>query len=285
MLTDTLSTTDLWVTGVVTALALSADSLCASATDAVEFSHRRHKIILILAISGIFALFHFFMPIIGFSIGSAIINLIEGYIHYISFAILLFLGLKGLLETIMDLHVKRMDALAEKAEYRLLPRVEEKLKEGMTLPQIRKELKEYGHRLMSGDPEAIARVGLKDPKKCHELGIFLKHSSKWLTAKKLKQLENPETEEQKERKATIKILLTVTIQAFATSLDALLVGFNYSGMGYGVALPLFAMFFGVVFLMCAAGGFLGKFFGEKSETWANVIGSLVLIGIGIKALF
>lgn len=287
MLSDTISTTELWVTAALTALALSADSLCASATDAVEFGKQKHKYLLIVLIAFVFALFHFFMPTIGFSIGKPFIDAIEDYVHYISFGILLFLGLRGLIGRIFELHVSRMNALAEKAEFEILPYIEKLKAEGLNMRRIKKELKELGKELQRHDEQAIQEIELKDPTKYKELGIFLQHCSKWLSERKYKELAHPKTEEEKAKKRLLKIFVTVIVQAFATSLDALMIGFSYVGTvsNYAQALPIFALFFGIVFVMCLIGGALGKFVGEKSETWADIIGSLVLIGIGIKALF
>lgn len=73
------------------------------------------------------------------------------------------------------------------------------------------------------------------------------------------------------------------ILAVATSIDALAVGLSYSMLGSPILLP--ATIIGLVtFLLCLGGCEFGKRIGARFESWAEVAGGLVLLGIGAKIL-
>ena len=286
-LAEGVSGGDLWGTAVVTALAISIDSLCASATDAIDLKVKR-KWVWIFTIALIFGLFHFIMPTIGFSVGQPFIDAIEPYVGWISFAIFAFLGLKGLLDVFLDWHSDRMEAIGEKYHFASASHLKELCDKGLKLKEIKRTLKAQAEAFKEGRvPDGWCGEGeATDSDQMKELGIYLGHLSKWLTKKKLKEILTPSSEEEKARAGMAKTLVTVTVQAFATSLDALIVGFSYVGQvdGYATSLPIFAMFTGVVFLMCSLGGILGKTLGEKSQRIANLVGSIILLGLAVKAV-
>lgn len=76
---------------------------------------------------------------------------------------------------------------------------------------------------------------------------------------------------------------TLTLMALATSIDAL---------AAGVTLPLLeirlvtaaAVIGGVTFVLCLLGVSIGRRFGESLEGKLDIVGGLVLIGIGVKTL-
>ena len=77
------------------------------------------------------------------------------------------------------------------------------------------------------------------------------------------------------------VLLMLSI---ATSIDALIVGISFSFLNIYILTPIFAI--GVVaFLM----SFIGVFIGNKSnhylEKKIEILGGIILIGIGLKILF
>jgi putative Mn2+ efflux pump MntP len=77
---------------------------------------------------------------------------------------------------------------------------------------------------------------------------------------------------------------TLVVLAVATSIDALAVGVSFAFLDTGILLP--ALLIGVfTFAVSFAGALLG---GAAAERWGKameVIGGLVLIGIGIRILF
>lgn len=82
-------------------------------------------------------------------------------------------------------------------------------------------------------------------------------------------------------------LKNVIIGGIATSIDALAVGVaqcmadtDFAGM-----VPLTAAVFAVTILSVILGIEGGKTIGKKFGRWAEIIGGLVLIGIGVKLLF
>ena len=79
--------------------------------------------------------------------------------------------------------------------------------------------------------------------------------------------------------------------AVATSIDALAVGASFAlrphkgifALSYGYLLAS-AVIASITFSICAAGFVIGCRFGNKFGKKAEIIGGLVLIGIGIKIL-
>lgn len=84
-------------------------------------------------------------------------------------------------------------------------------------------------------------------------------------------------------KTNVKSLKTLLLLSVATSIDALAVGVSYSFLGTPILLP--AAIIGLTTLaFCLLGFEFGKRIGAGLKDWAEVIGGLVLIGIGTKIL-
>lgn len=86
-------------------------------------------------------------------------------------------------------------------------------------------------------------------------------------------------EEEKLKKLTIGGLL---VQGIATSIDALSVGFTIAEYDYVHALVASLIVGTVTFIFCFVGLILGKKFGMKLGHKAEIIGGIILIGIGIE---
>ncbi len=71
--------------------------------------------------------------------------------------------------------------------------------------------------------------------------------------------------------------------ALATSIDALAVGLSFSFLKIDIILPVIIIGL-VTFVLSYAGVLLGKRFGHLFENKMEIIGGLVLIGIGLKIL-
>ena len=77
---------------------------------------------------------------------------------------------------------------------------------------------------------------------------------------------------------TFKVL---AVQAVATSIDALAVGVGFAVMQVNIVTA--AAFIGVVtFLCCIVGSMLGRQFGLLLGSRAQVLGGVILVGIGLK---
>ena len=74
----------------------------------------------------------------------------------------------------------------------------------------------------------------------------------------------------------------MVVQAFATSIDALSVGFTISEYGWLMALAASLIIAGVTFFLCMAGLRIGKKFGTKLSGKASILGGMILIGIGLE---
>lgn len=90
---------------------------------------------------------------------------------------------------------------------------------------------------------------------------------------------NPEAEESR----GILHVGTLLVLAVATSIDALAVGLSFSMLHVPILGP--ATLIGVVtFLVSLVGCEFGKRIGAKFERWAEMVGGVVLVGIGVKIL-
>ena len=78
--------------------------------------------------------------------------------------------------------------------------------------------------------------------------------------------------------------LNLMVQAVATSIDALSVGFIISGYHVQAALMESIIIGLVTLLICLAGIRIGRIFGLKLAPFASFIGGMILIGIGVKIL-
>lgn len=85
------------------------------------------------------------------------------------------------------------------------------------------------------------------------------------------EIEKPEVE-----------LLALLIQAVATSIDALSVGFTISEYNFEMALVCALIIAVVTFLICTAGLIIGKKFGTKISNKATILGGIILIMIGLE---
>ena len=72
------------------------------------------------------------------------------------------------------------------------------------------------------------------------------------------------------------------MQGVATSIDALSVGFTISEYGWLMALTAAIIIAVVTFFLCMAGLRIGKRFGTQLSGKANILGGVILIGIGLE---
>ena len=78
---------------------------------------------------------------------------------------------------------------------------------------------------------------------------------------------------------SVKAMLPMAI---ATSIDALSVGFTISEYGWLMALTAAIIIAVVTFILCMAGLRIGKKFGTQLSGKANILGGVILIGIGLE---
>ena len=74
------------------------------------------------------------------------------------------------------------------------------------------------------------------------------------------------------------------VQAIATSIDALSVGFTIADYGFLRALIAGAIIAVVTFVICMLGGIIGKKLGQKFMKHAAHVGGVILIAIGLEIL-
>ncbi len=77
--------------------------------------------------------------------------------------------------------------------------------------------------------------------------------------------------------------LTLLIAGFATSIDALAVGFTMPAMSIA-RLPAAALIGAVTFVLSGAGAAIGRAVGDLLGPWAERLGGIILIALGVAIL-
>lgn len=91
---------------------------------------------------------------------------------------------------------------------------------------------------------------------------------------------NEESDDSSEIKKLTFVLLIV--QGIATSIDALSVGFTIADYNFSNALAASIIIAAVTFAICITGLKIGKTVGNRLSGKAEILGGLILIGIGIE---
>lgn len=91
---------------------------------------------------------------------------------------------------------------------------------------------------------------------------------------------NEESDDSSEIKKLTFVLLIV--QGVATSIDALSVGFTIADYNFSSALTASIIIAAVTFVICITGLKIGKTVGTRLSGKAEILGGLILIGIGIE---
>lgn len=86
----------------------------------------------------------------------------------------------------------------------------------------------------------------------------------------------------KEEAAGVLTVRLLIVQGIATSIDALSTGFAIAEYGILDALLCAGIISVVTFAICMVGIFIGKKVGDKFSTKAQIIGGIILIGIGLE---
>lgn len=88
-----------------------------------------------------------------------------------------------------------------------------------------------------------------------------------------------EEEIEEVKKLSFAVLM---LQGIATSIDALSVGFTIADYGFVMALVCSIIIAVVTYAICETGLYLGKTLGTKLAGKADILGGVILIGIGIE---
>lgn len=76
----------------------------------------------------------------------------------------------------------------------------------------------------------------------------------------------------------------LALQGIATSIDALSVGFTIEQYSAGMAFAASAIIGAVTLVICVGGVYIGRVFGSRLSRYAQILGGLILIGIGLEIL-
>jgi len=85
-----------------------------------------------------------------------------------------------------------------------------------------------------------------------------------------------------EKDTELKILVLIG-QSFATSIDAFAVGISFAFLNLSIITPVLIIGL-ITFIVSIIGLQLGKYFGKRIRKSAEIIGGIVLLGIGFKIL-
>lgn len=99
---------EIWEILVIGA-ALAMDAVAVSLTNGM--CEPRMRILKMLAIAGAFALFQFFMPVVGYYCGYAFSSFVEQIAPWLSFALLAFIGGKMIFDSVCEMVKKRKGML------------------------------------------------------------------------------------------------------------------------------------------------------------------------------
>lgn len=87
--------------------------------------------------------------------------------------------------------------------------------------------------------------------------------------------------DEKDESKNCQHLPTLFLMALATSIDALAVGISFAFLEINIMVPVIVIG-GITFAVCLAGVYLGNRSGHFFEGKLELIGGIILIGIGIK---
>lgn len=76
---------------------------------------------------------------------------------------------------------------------------------------------------------------------------------------------------------------TLILLALATSIDALAVGISFAMLEISIIMPIIVIGM-ITFLFSVSGAYFGYKFGNKAKLKIEIIGGLILIGVGVKIL-
>lgn len=104
-----------------------------------------------------------------------------------------------------------------------------------------------------------------------------------LTAIGIKMIYEARIIKEEEKEVVILSIYALLLLSIATSIDAFAVGFSLSALNVSIVNP--ALIIGIItFILSFAGVFIGNRFGHLFESKIEIVGGIILIGIGIKIL-
>lgn len=240
-------------TSILLGLGLAVDGFLISLSNGLNYVKTKRSRIIFSGL--VFALFQFSAVILGWLCVAEIskkIPLLENIISYIAFTILIIIGLKMIVEWAKK---RRKTTKANSTMQNSCEITEETLKDST----------------MQND-------GLKNS---HKQKNFQNKESK----KNFKvQSEKDNFTNNYEKKLPKGWFLTIIVQGFITSVDALSVGFVLSKNSFLHSLTCGAIISLITFLTYIIGFNIGKKFGVKLSKWAELVGGIVFILIAVETL-
>lgn len=219
------------------------------------------------AIAGTFAFFQALMPMLGWLCVHTIVEkftVFEKFIPYIALALLGFIGAKMIIECVKER--KNQKKTAEKTQnstenmQNLTENTQAEASDMLNATEIALDEAESVENSV-GNEQNSCENALKTTETAAVLDV------------------TSGSEQSKKKKLSVIALL---VQGIATSIDALSVGFTIAEYKVFSALVCAAIIATVTFAISLCGVFLGRKFGVKFSGKAEIVGGIILIGIGLE---
>lgn len=201
-----------------------------------------------------FGFFQAAMPLIGFLLASLFADQIAAFDHWVAFGLLSFLGLKMIYEGIKEEIQKRREKAAATESNKVTGN-----KPAVTAGAI--------------NYKQIEKIIAEKRKKADEEAGYLNEGT---------VAEAKPVEDKKGCKSGFD-LKGLIVMAFATSIDALIIGVTFAFLEVNIWESVSVI--GVItFVLSLFGVFLGSKIGAKLGGKAEILGGVILVGIGLKIL-
>ncbi|MDR2090452.1 MAG: manganese efflux pump [Clostridiales bacterium] len=240
------------------------------------------------------------MPIIGYVFGSIFIEYIEDYLGIVSFVILLVVGAKMIYEGGVSLRTQGNPESENKESLKTEKRISGGIGEQAGAKSVKTESQENpgtgnqvsAESVKQGNFGMKSRIGAEAGEQ-KDSGIGEQAGAESV---KTERQGNPETGKQISRTVGDQensaknggfSVKEIFVQGIATSIDALAVGVSLLNFSIPIAASA-AVIASVTFCICFFGVFLGHKFGlvlKTKDAYADIIGGIILLGIGIGFLF
>lgn len=270
---------EIFLTGVGLAMDAFAVSICKG------LEQKKLNVINMLIIALFFGFFQFAMPVIAYFCCRGFSGYIESYDHWIAFGLLVFIGLKMIIECVVE-YIK------EKRKLDTNQPINNNMLNISSVPTDNKTNKNTSDNKNLNVNNKFSKKDVTNTLEVNNKTSQSKITENFKTNNKeqivLQQgsntkLENNNSEiniSSNSQKLNLKELFVLAI---ATSIDALVVGITIALTNTNIFLA--SGIIGIVtFVICCVGVLIGTFFGSKFKTTAEIFGGVILILIGLKIL-
>lgn len=267
----------------LTGVGLAMDAFAVSICKGLE--QKKLNVVNMLIIALFFGFFQFAMPILAYFCCRGFYSYIESYDHWIAFGLLVFIGLKMIIECVVEyIKEKKKIDTNQLINNNMLNNnkglVDNKINSNACDNKSLSVNNKFGNNEITNDLEVNNKISksktTENLKTNNKKQIVLQQDSNI-------KLENNNSEKNASGNIQKLNLKELFVLAVATSIDALVVGITLALTNTNIFLA--SGIIGIVtFVICCVGVLIGTFFGSKFKTTAEIFGGVILILIGLKIL-